>query len=653
MTETIPSDIEFLLEENERKPTRRPTPKVSDWVQGRRILPPESPFPGLWDNAKTPYLVEIMDNMSPASPIQHQSILKGAQVGATAAAENVTAYWMGECPADILFMSATDTLLKRWAESRLEPLIDSCDIRDKMVGRVGSDKSRTTGDKAMSKKFLGGHLHMASARSSSEQRAVPKRILIRDEIDGAPEMLTTGEGNWLKVSEARTASFEHRKKIMDFSTPTTMEASAIWKQFKKGDQRHFMMPCPHCGKFQFLDWGSERASHGMRADREAGQLKVAYYICDFCHEAFFNHHKSKMLSAGRWEPTAMSFKKEFRSYWLPSLYAAPGMISWTTIMHEWDEAQLEPDGMRSFVTLYLGRPFKETGSRPKLDKVIELRGDYRSDSVQDGTLFLTAGIDVQRGSEDDPTKPPRLEMEVCGHGRGFRTWSVCYKIFTGAIGDPYEGAWEKLTQFAADGGFLFQRNDGRQFPVMLILVDSGDGVYTDIIYRFASGWDNTFASKGFGTIKKRKGEEGDQLTRDNFKRYRIAKIGEDILLVEIATNYYKRHLYNNLKIERKSERKLQRPGFCDFPGDYSEKYFKQLTAAEMMRDGSFNSGRRADEALDCRVMNQCAGDMFIDQVVSERRAVAKNMGLGPDEIQMINHKTVLEKMELETARRIG
>jgi phage terminase large subunit GpA-like protein len=329
------------------------------------------------------------------------------------------------------------------------------------------------------------------------------------------------------------------------------------------------------------------------------------------------------------------------------------MISWTTIYHEYDEAQQDPEGMRSFVTLYLGKPFKETGSRPKLDKVIELRGGYRADTVPDGVLFLTAGIDVQRGSKSDPNRPPRLEMEVCGHGRGFRTWSICYKIFTGDIGDPYEGAWEKLRTFAGEGGFLFRRDDGRQFAVMLILIDSGDGEYTDIIYRFASGWDNTYASKGFGNIKRKKGEEGDAMTRDNFKRYRMAKIGTDVLLVEIATNYYKRHLYNNLKIERRSELSIQKPGFCDFPMDYGQRYFEQLTAAEMMRDGSFNSGRRQDEALDCRVMCQCGGDMYLDQVVSDRRAAAKNMGYSPEQIQVITHKNVLEKMELETARRVA
>ena len=76
-----------------------PPNKISEWVEGKRVMPSSTPFPGLWQNAKTPYAVEIMDNMSPASSVQHTVIIKGAQLGLTAAAENVIGYWMGPSPS--------------------------------------------------------------------------------------------------------------------------------------------------------------------------------------------------------------------------------------------------------------------------------------------------------------------------------------------------------------------------------------------------------------------------------------------------------------------------------------------------------------------------------------------------------------------------
>jgi phage terminase large subunit GpA-like protein len=70
--------------------------------------------------------------------------------------------------------------------------------------------------------------------------------------------------------------------------------------------------------------------------------------------------------------------------------------------------------MRSYVNIYAGLPYKDTGSRPKLSTVIALKGNYVSGTVPEGVLFLTAAVDVQAGSQKDPDNPPRLEMEVLG-----------------------------------------------------------------------------------------------------------------------------------------------------------------------------------------------------------------------------------------------
>ena len=208
------------------------------------------------------------------------------------------------------------------------------------------------------------------------------------------------------------------------------------------------------------------------------------------------------------------------------------------------EAQRDPDGMRSFVNLYLGLPFKEKGARPQMEKVIELRGGYREGIVPNGVLFLTMFIDVQRGSEKDPNNPPRVEMEICGHGALFRTWSIAYKRFEGPIDDPYDGAWEALNEWAVNGGLSFKRADGKEFQTAIVLIDSGDGMYVDVVYRFTSRWQNTYPSKGFSSLQKRKEEKSDDVGPANFKRYRAARSEKhgDVIFYELATNYYKGHI---------------------------------------------------------------------------------------------------------------
>jgi phage terminase large subunit GpA-like protein len=360
-----------------------------------------------------------------------------------------------------------------------------------------------------------------------------------------------------------------------------------------------------------------------------------------------------MLRAGRWVAAAQSISPTYRSYHLSSLYSPVGMMDWFELQELYDKAQTEPEGMRSFVNLYLGLPYRETGARPKLDKVIELRGGYKAGTVPLGVLFLTIGVDVQAGSHSDAESPPRLEMEVCGHGAGYRTWSIVYRRFEGEVDDPAAGAWTALNEWAIETGLTFPRADGLAFQPSMVLIDSGDGNTMDVVYRFCASWNGaTYPSKGFSALRKRKLEAGDEQGIANFRRYRAVKLGEDSWLYEISTNYYKTHLYNNLKIARQDTGE-QRPGFCAFPVDYSEQYFRMLTAEEKHRDGSFHcpSGRH-NESLDCRVMNLCAADVYLDSEVLRVKAAALKNGATKDQIQVINHRVILDYMAKQVAPRV-
>ena len=96
MNESIVNDIGYLRELLDALPSNPPMALISEYVASKRVLPPNTPFPGLWDNSKTPYLVELMDNMSPHSPVEYQASMKGAQLGFTAGIENTMAYHMDE-----------------------------------------------------------------------------------------------------------------------------------------------------------------------------------------------------------------------------------------------------------------------------------------------------------------------------------------------------------------------------------------------------------------------------------------------------------------------------------------------------------------------------------------------------------------------------
>jgi hypothetical protein len=70
----------------------RPAPNltVSEWADRHRWLSSRaSAEPGRYRTARTPYMREIMDRMSPSDPVQRVVFMKAAQIGATEAAAGV------------------------------------------------------------------------------------------------------------------------------------------------------------------------------------------------------------------------------------------------------------------------------------------------------------------------------------------------------------------------------------------------------------------------------------------------------------------------------------------------------------------------------------------------------------------------------------
>lgn len=628
---------EYLVSKILALPSTLPTLNIADHAEKYRVIPAGTPRPGPLEISYTEYLREPISNMSPKEPTQRTVIMKGAQLGFTMAAECIVCYYIGYNPADQLFISSTEANLERWANRRLEPAISSYGYRG-IIKNINNTSGKKLGDKTFSKQYFGMRLDMASAQSPSSLRATDKKILIRDEVDGAPAKLKTGEGGWLDVSYARTNAWANRRKVFDLSTPTSFEFSEIWKAYQEGDQRKFNVPCPSCQKKQVLEF------ENLIPEREDGQVVSVAYGCIHCGELLYEYQKDQMIPYGVWIPTARATTLHTRSYQISSMYSPLGMLPWLEMFTSHEKASLsaDPTDIASFTNLYLGLPHKEQGLRPKLQKVLEHKGTYKSGVVPDMVLFITIGIDVQRGSAKDKKNPARLELEVLGHGPGYRTFSIMYKRIEGDVVDAYSGAWESLNDWAIETGLTFLKKDGRKISSSLVFVDSGDGTLTNVVYQFCDRWNSTFPIKGFKSIGN---DRLDKSSASDFKRYKRSRVGEDTSLFNISTNYYKNQTYNNLKISRK-DAEQQSPGFCDFPADYTEKYFKMLTAEEKRTDGSFYcpDGKR-NEALDVRCYASCAADVHLDALVDKFRKAAKAKGVTDQQLTKINRKFIIDYLK--------
>ncbi len=83
----------------------RPDPDltVSEWADKHRWLNSRAAAePGRYRTARTPYLREIMDALSPGHPAQRISFMKAAQVGATEAGNNWIGFVIHHAPGPML-----------------------------------------------------------------------------------------------------------------------------------------------------------------------------------------------------------------------------------------------------------------------------------------------------------------------------------------------------------------------------------------------------------------------------------------------------------------------------------------------------------------------------------------------------------------------
>lgn len=670
MIKPAQSDYSFISESLEKRPTKRRRITIPEYAETTII--PSGKYRGvMFRNDRAPYMIEPMEMMGPESNIQQVILMFPAQTGKTTISEMVGMYYIEIVPSENLYVGSTAAQIKKWWYKRIEPRCRKKGIEFR--AQTEDKKIRRSGDTQFAKEFDGGDFDLASAQSAASLASETKRVIYADELDRWRAELGA-EGYTWNIMNARSQQWGDQKKILAFSTPTTYDESLIWPLYEEGDQRQYWVCCPLCGELQLLTlYVLEK--HGLYWETKAGKLDYStiHYLCRKCGQTgdtFWKENlKNKVLNTGIWKPQVEPKTPFIRSYQINGIYSP--FLPWSDIALAWIDSEGDPIGRKDFHNLKMGMPYREIGSRPKVQKLIEQKGSYHVGTVPNGVLYLTIGADVQEGahkyrglsqaqiekiaSEQDIkgnySDLPRIELEILGIGAGYRSWSIDYKRFEGAIDNPFEGAWERLHTWAVNDGLEFKRKDGHIFCPELIFIDSGCA--TDIVYRFCQRWKHTYPSKGFGFITRQKNEKKDERTEYNFKRYRPTKINEDILIYTISTNYYKSQIYSYLNTQRQ-DYKIQKAGFCDFPFEYGqvgtiyEHYFDMLTAEEKKENKSFDSGGRRNESLDCRCYALCAADVFLNQLVLEYKGIAKIKKATPDQILKINYNTVIDVLKKET-----
>lgn len=589
-----------------------PIMTVSEWSDEYRMLPQKtSAEPGRWRTDRTPYLREIMDELSHMSKTKEVVFMKGAQIGGTEAGNNFLGYIVDYMPGTAMVVWPSLPDVKKNSKLRIDPLFESTPrLRDKVSIGNSKDKNNT----ALFKGFDGGALILTGANSASGLRSVPARFLFLDEIDGYPDDVE-GEGDPVALVQVRTRTFS-RRKVFKVSTPTIKGKSKIEREFKASDQRYFHVPCPHCGGKQKLVF--ENLQYDTKPTEEKEMVVKCSYYCNQCGEEIAENHKTKMLANGEWK--AENPDSDIAGFHLNALYSPVGWYSWKEIAQDWVDAQGNPDLMVSFVNTVKGETYEEMGERPEEEMLYNRREQYDIGTVPAGVLFLTCAVDVQGD---------RLEAEVIGWGRWKERWSIDKKVIPGSPQD--EQTWNDLEDYM---GLTFPHDKGFDMAIRIVGIDSG--YETNRVYNFCRKFDprRVIPLKGDNAKTQTQIVSAPKAldVRENGKINR-----RGIKLWKVGVNLAKSEIYGDLKKEAPMDLMEPYPaGFIHFP-QYEMEYFLQLTAEErrVERDSKgYNKivwvkKRERNEALDLHVYNRALASIVgIDRMKEEQyQKLEMNLGV--------------------------
>lgn len=448
---------------------------VDQWADEYMRIPRETGAaePGPYRTDRTPYAREPMRCLSPNHPAKRVVTMVASQLMKTQIALN----WIGGCihmaPANILMLLPSLALSKR-VSGRVGKTIDATPV---LRERVASPRSRDARNTMDTKEFEGGTLYATTAGSASNLAELAARYIYGDEVDRW-DVDVDNEGDPIELAETRASTFGRNAKIYFSSSPTIKGASRIADLFAQSDQRHYYVPCPHCGEMQTLEW------ENLKYTDDYSQVQ---YLCCTCGCLIDEHHKGDMLSRGEWRAHGEG-DGETVGFTLNALYAPLGWVSWLGLAKQYDKAKaaqdkgdLEP--MQVFYNTRLARLWDAAQEMTKASELKARAEDYQLGSVPRGALILTAAVDTQHN---------RLELLVLGWGEGLERWVVDHQVI---MGDPAdERTWALLDEKLKA---RYRHVSGVEMAICATAIDSG-GHHADEVYQFTRlrRWRNVLAIRG-------------------------------------------------------------------------------------------------------------------------------------------------------------
>ncbi|EMR9963325.1 phage terminase large subunit family protein [Escherichia coli] len=561
------------------------------WADRHYYLPKESSYtPGQWETL--PFQVAIMNSMG-NDRIRTVNLIKSARVGYTKMLLGVEAYFIEHKSRNSLLFQPTDSAAEDFMKSHVEPTIRDVPVLLELApwfGRKHRDNTLTL------KRFSSGVgfwcLGGAAAKNYREKSV---DVVCYDELSSF-EPDVEKEGSPTLLGDKRIEGSVWPKSIRG-STPKIKVFCQIEKA--ANESAHFMrfyVPCPHCGEAQYLKFGDDATTFGLKWEK--GKPETVYYLCE--HNGCVIRQSELDQTDGRWicDNTGMWTRDGLTfysagdeeippprsiSYHIWTAYSP--FTTWVQIVYDWLDALKDPNGVKTFINTTLGEPYEEAVAEKLSFELLLEKVCHYDAQVPLRVVYLTAGIDSQKN---------RYEIYVWGWAPGEEAFLIDKQIIMGRPEDE-----DTLKRVDAVIRKKYRHADGTEISISRVCWDTG-GIDQDIVYQRSRKHGTFFVlpikgasvyGKPVITMPKKRNQRG-------------------VFLCEVGSDTVKEMLYARfaLPVVSASEVAPYTFRFPDNPDIFSDVEAKQLVAEELVEkvvNGrvklQWDARKRRNEALDCLV----------------------------------------------------
>lgn len=489
----------------------------------------------------------------------------GSRLGKTFFGQSVMMFVADVDPAPSMHANATETLCKQVIERTYVMLRQRPRLRALLRRKHEKDWKQNEIE------FVGNMLYGAWSRSVTTLADKDVKTGHSAEIDKWEHASTSKEAHPRKLYTDRFKNYWSVRKDVGESTPTVKGQSLIESLRLTGTDCRLNVPCPHCRRYQPLEFGGVESSWGLKWDHdENGRSnpdlahKTAHYVCRHCEERCENHHRSWMIRRGVWVPRGCEVDDaaalragerrmrpladdvpwrgwkhadwirgnplrdgETASYLLSSLYALS--LSWSDIAKEFVGCCHRPQLLRNFINQWLA----ETWEPRKVKSTPELVADRltveRDGICPEWTRFLVATADRQAADGGF------VKWVIEAHGLEER----CEVIRRG-VSLTLEEFWDEAVDV------LYPHADGGE-PLQPVVSGVDSGWDTKRTYEFCNTREACLPLKGSD------GSLGGE-------PYRLVELGkqtrtgaEGQILLHVATDFWETDLQDRLDSRQRDE----------------------------------------------------------------------------------------------------